>query len=132
METKQVIVVRRDLNMGKGKIAAQVAHASMAFLTRNYQHRESYNGITSILTCMLREVESRWLSGSFSKIVVSVDSEKELLDLMIRAEEEGISVYEIIDSGKTEFHGKATLTCAAFGPDLSEKLDTITGNLKLM
>lgn len=128
MSVKQVIVVRKDLNMRKGKIAAQVAHASMKFITDNYAPKDRID----ILSTYLTDAEQTWLSNGFAKIVVSVDSEKELGDLISTARSAGIKVCPIIDSGKTEFHGISTLTCAAFGPDESEKLDPVTGELTLL
>jgi PTH2 family peptidyl-tRNA hydrolase len=124
---KQVIVVRRDLTMRKGKIAAQVAHASMKFLLEN---NESDRGDELIIK--LSGPEAMWFSGSFTKVVVGVNSEDELNDLILRAQLEGIEVHPIIDAGRTEFHGEPTLTCAAFGPDDENRIDKITGNLKLI
>lgn len=127
-DVKQVIVVRKDLNMRKGKIAAQVAHASMKFLVDN---NEADRG--DEITVKLSPAEAEWLlSGSFTKIVVSCDSEEALRDLVFQAELADIEVHPIIDSGKTEFDGVPTLTCAAFGPCSAEEVDRITGNLKLM
>ena len=126
-EIKQVIVVRKDLNMRKGKLASQVAHASMKFLLDN---NEAERGDELIIK--LTPVEAMWLTGSFTKIVVSVDSEDALNDLMFKAEIEGIEVHKIVDAGRTEFNGIPTLTCAAFGPCESNIIDKITGNLKLI
>lgn len=128
MSVKQVIVVRKDLNMRKGKLAAQVAHASMKFMTDEWKP----NDLPEVLAMNLNEVEQQWLREGFAKIVVYVESAKELGELMAKARKEGIRVSPIIDSGKTEFHGVATLTCAAFGPDEAKKLDEITGSLPLM
>ncbi len=125
---KQVIVVRRDLNMRKGKIAAQVAHASMKFLVDN---NEAERG--DELNVKLSPAEAEWLlSGSFTKIVVGCDSEDALQDLIFQANLMDVECHPIVDSGKTEFDGVATLTCAAFGPCSAEELDKITGNLKLI
>ena len=126
-DVKQVIVVRKDLNMRKGKIAAQVAHASMKFLTDN---NEAERGDEVIVK--LSPAEAMWLTGSFTKVVVGCDSQYALEDLVMRAELEGVEVHPIIDSGRTEFDGVPTLTCAAFGPCDSDTLDKITGNLKLI
>ncbi len=126
-DVKQVIVVRKDLNMRKGKIAAQVAHASMKFLTDN---NEAERGDEIIVK--LSPAEAMWLTGSFTKIVVGIDSEGALQDLVLRAELEGVEVHPIVDAGRTEFNGVATLTCAAFGPCEGSVLDRITGNLKLI
>lgn len=126
-DVKQVIVVRKDLNMRKGKIAAQVAHASMKFLTDN---NEAERGDEMIVK--LSPAEAMWLTGSFTKVVVGVDSEDALSDLVLQAELSGIEVHPIVDAGRTEFNGVPTLTCAAFGPCDSDMLDKITGNLKLI
>ena len=119
MNVKQVIVVRKDLNMRKGKIAAQAAHASMKFLA------DCYDPNTGSISVELDPSMRAWFEGMFTKIVVSVDSEQALLDLVAEGEKAGIVVRKIIDSGKTEFNGVPTLTCAAFGPDDVEKLDAI-------
>lgn len=124
---KQVIVVRKDLNMRKGKLASQVAHASMKFLVDN-----SDSDRDDVLQVSLSEYEVEWLNGSFTKVVVSVDSEDALNDLILKAKLNDVAVYPIVDSGKTEFNGVATLTCAAFGPDDSTTLDKVTGHLKLL
>ena len=127
-DIKQVIVVRKDLSLRKGKLAAQVAHASMKFLVDN---NEAERG--DEITVKLSHDEANWLlSGSFTKIVVGCDSEDALRDLVFRAELADIEVHPIIDAGRTEFDGVPTLTCAAFGPCQAEEIDKITGNLKLL
>lgn len=127
-ELKQVIVVRTDLNMRKGKLAAQVAHAAMAFLTRD----AILTGNKVVVHDGLRRTDRDWLIGSYKKIVVGIGSEQELLDLIDQVKGLGIRAEECIDSGLTEFHGQPTLTCAAFGPDYPDKLDPLTGQLKLL
>ena len=133
MSTKQVIVVRKDLNMRKGKIAAQASHASMAFLTRNleFDPRSECLGKRGART-LVSDVEIDWLVSSPAKIVVGVESEEALLELIEHATEVGIAVWPIVDNGRTEFGGVPTLTCAAFGPDLSDKLNAVTGHLPLI
>lgn len=116
--TKQVIVMRSDLNMRKGKCIAQGSHASMAFLTKNYPRQ-------------LSEIQKEWLENSFTKICVKVQSEQELLDIEKRAIENNIECHVITDNGKTEFDGVPTKTCLALGPDKSSVLDKITGHLSL-
>lgn len=122
---KQVIVVRKDLKMRLGKVAAQVAHAASSFLLRD--HVQNSNSVS----CSLSEPEVIWVNGAFTKIVLFCQSESELLELIEKARNLGVEVHEIIDSGKTEFHNVPTLTCAAFGPDYPEKLDPITKHLPL-
>lgn len=131
-EAKQVIVVRKDLNMRKGKIAAQVAHASLgayfkACEQKGYSGAVQKNGVFLKGTPMFA-----WLTGPFTKICVAVDSEEELLALVAKANQKGILNCLITDAGKTEFNGVATNTCAAFGPEWCEELDELTGHLKLL
>lgn len=128
---KQVIVVRKDLNMRKGKMAAQVAHASMkSVLDRMSLTGDDYWQTRSLVTNNTEPMEL-WLSGLFAKVVVFCDDELALHDLICRAEEEGVACSIIIDAGRTEFDGVPTLTCAAFGPDEIKKVNNITGLLKL-
>lgn len=120
-------MVRKDLNMRKGKIAAQVAHAAMKFI---------FDGnVASKLDeiyVKLSKAETKWAREGFTKIVVSVDSEQELLDLCESARRNKVASYKIIDSGRTEFDNVPTLTCASFGPDDENLLDKVTGHLKLL
>lgn len=126
MNTKQVIVVRKDLKMRRGKEIAQASHASMAFLTR-----QMIGGKPKHYVVDLSEPERTWIDSSFAKVCVQVDSEQELLDIEAKAKEAGLECHVITDSGLTEFHGVPTRTCLAIGPDLSEKIDLVTGHLKL-
>lgn len=125
---KQVIVIRRDLNMRKGKIAAQVAHAAMKFFTDKVTAGTRRKDVL----VSLNEDQLSWLFDLNTKIVVAVDTEQELKDLIQKGEEAGITVGAIVDAGKTEFKGVPTLTCAAFGPNKAEEVDKITGHLKLI
>lgn len=113
---KQIIVLRKDLNMRKGKMVAQGAHASMKVTLANLDDARV----------------KEWLAGAFTKIVVSVDSEQELLDVLGKANDCNVIYDMIVDNGWTEFHGIPTLTAAAIGPDTDENLKPITGNLKLL
>ena len=120
MSIKQVIVMRKDLNMRKGKMIAQGAHASMMFLTKALKNARHFT-----------HAEVEWVNGSFTKICVSVDSEQELYDIKSRAVELGVNCDLVLDNGQTEFK-EPTYTCLALGPDYSEKIDLITGRLKLL
>lgn len=123
---KQVIVMRHDLGMRRGKQIAQGAHASMAFLTMRLQRHGT------IQWDELSPDQQAWLAGAFAKICCRVDSEQELMDIYDQALEAKLEVHLITDSGRTEFHGEPTRTCLAIGPDLAEKIDTITGHLQLL
>jgi PTH2 family peptidyl-tRNA hydrolase len=129
---KQVIVMRTDLNMRKGKMAAQASHASMAVIldmmeseyTELYERRK--------LTIPEGSALSAWLNGPFKKICVGIDSEAGLLELYEKVKAAGIPTALITDSGLTEFNGVKTHTCIAIGPDLPEKIDPFTSHLKLL
>jgi PTH2 family peptidyl-tRNA hydrolase len=134
---KQVLCVRKDLNMRKGKIAAQCAHASMkVFLDQGIMMRgpgprglESLHGHLHVpLTSEMRE----WLEGLFTKVCISVDSEQELIDVYTKAKEANLPCALVTDAGLTEFNGIPTNTVVAIGPALSEEIDKITGSLKLL
>ena len=123
---KQVLVMRHDLKMRRGKQIAQGAHASMAFPASRLKR----SGCVAMNE--FDEATQAWLSGGFAKICCRVDSEDELLAIHDLATQQGLEVHLITDSGKTEFHGVATNTCLAIGPDESSKIDAITGELKLL
>jgi len=123
---KQVIVIRKDLKMRRGKEIAQGAHASIAFLS-NIVRRS----LVSAQLPVLSMAEMEWINTKFTKICLTVESEQELLDIQKKALEANLVVHLITDAGLTEFDGVPTNTCLAIGPDYSEKIDPVTGHLKL-
>ena len=129
MNTKQVIVMRTDLNMPKGKMVAQGAHASMAFITRRLQSLLA-KGLSHVVN--LSPEEQSWLNDSYIKICVRVNSEEELLSIKAQADEAKIECHLITDDGRTMFDGVPTNTCLALGPDLAERIDPITSYLRLL
>lgn len=112
---KQILIVRTDLKMRRGKEIAQCAHASLAVTLENIDHPDV----------------KAWLSQAFAKIAVGIDTEEELLKIVSEAERRGIVARTITDNGYTEFHGIPTLTCAAIGPCHKDKLVGLTDHLKL-
>lgn len=128
MKSKQVIVIRKDLNMRKGKIVAQGAHASVKVIL-DMMIPEARG---SILELNPDTPLIDWITGSFTKICVSVDSEQELIDIYEKAIASGLHASIITDSGLTEFGGVPTRTAVAIGPNWSNDIDTVTGNLKLL
>lgn len=128
---KQVIVIRKDLKMRRGKEIAQGAHASMAFLARRLREQLLDIDAPQVEPIHLSPEEQIWILGSFAKICVRVNSELELMDIYQKAKEAGLEAQLIIDSGRTEFEGVPTKTCLAIGPDDSAKIDLITGSLEL-
>lgn len=109
---KQVIVVRKDLKLKKGKLAAQVAHAAILAYEKSRYKRE-------------------WKKEGQKKIVVFCKDEKELLLLKKEAEEEKLPIALVIDAGLTHLK-RGTKTCLGMGPATEEKIDRITGKLKLV
>ena len=129
---KQVIIVRKDLNMRKGKIAAQVAHASMKVILDKMIPFDLSEVSGKLLPILKDSPFDLWINGLFTKVVVGCNSEEELLNYYTLAMIKGLPCALITDSGLTEFHGEQTKTCVAIGPEHSEKIDEITGKLKLL
>lgn len=124
---KQVIVVRSDLGLRKGQLMAQAAHASMAWLTeriRNWRHEDWSSGAGTEASVMTPE-EDEWIQGTFTKIVLRVDSAQELADVGSAAIRAGLTVKTIEES---TLDGK--VTAIGIGPHEAEKIDPITGHLK--
>ena len=137
-KSKQMIVMRRDLKMRKGKIAAQAGHACveatlMAIVREgragqlcaadDWAWLSHPEGDSSALT--------DWFDSGVAKVCVYVDSEDALLDLAARGRERGLAVSLVRDAGLTEFHGEPTYTCLAFEPLPAEVIDPLTGDLPL-
>lgn len=138
-KVKQVIVVRKDLNMRKGKIASQVAHASLGailkLMKKEYHPNELSSGKTIYSMTFYNDFANpvkKWLEEKFTKICVYVESEEELLKLHKEVSGHGILNCLIKDAGDTEFHGVPTYTTLAIGPDYGDNIDKFTGHLKLL
>ena len=125
MEHKQIIILRKDLNMRKGKLVAQGAHASMGAILSLCKQ----DGDTLVLE--MDERTKPWLTGRFKKICVYVNSEEELLAIHQQAKDAGLVSSLIQDAGLTEFGGVKTYTAVAVGPDREDKIDTICKHLPL-
>jgi PTH2 family peptidyl-tRNA hydrolase len=127
VSTKQVIIIRKDLKMRRGKEIAQGAHAAIAFLTRKLDPTAG----KELELLPISSVVKEWLSSSFKKVTLQVDSERELMEIASAARKAGVECHVITDSGATEFGGVPTKTCLALGPDTDERIDPLTGHLKL-
>jgi PTH2 family peptidyl-tRNA hydrolase len=114
---KQVIVVRIDIKMSKGKIAAQAGHAAVS--ASEYARKKR------------PEWWSPWIREGQCKIAVKVKSEQELLELERKARNAGLPAATIVDRGLTELPPE-TVTCLGIGPAPSDKVDIITGKLSLL
>lgn len=127
-EAKQVIVIRKDLKMRRGKEVAQGSHASMGAIL-NYAFPTFGNSIEiELKNTAIKE----WIFGRFTKICVYVNSEEELMEIYNSAKNANLNVSLIQDAGLTEFGGIPTYTCLAIGPDYPENIDPITGHLPLL
>lgn len=143
-KSKQMIVMRRDLKMRKGKIAAQAGHAcveaTLMALVREgrldqVRVRTAPDGTPTWVYLDHPMADSTalsdWFDSGVAKVCVYVDSEDALLNIAEKGREQGFAVALVRDAGLTEFHGEATLTCLAFEPLPAEKIDPITGGLPL-
>ncbi len=111
---KQVILIREDLKLSKGKIAAQCAHAS-------------YSSAKKSKNTVLDE----WESEGQKKVVLGVKDLTELKKIKKSVDSLKIPNALIIDAGKTEID-RGTITALGIGPDKEEKINKATGNLKLL
>lgn len=128
-KTKQLILVRKDLKMPVGKLAAQVAHASlMSFLNAcciEKDKRKTSYGVFAF-SC-----EEEWLNNASTKVVLSVKNENQLLKYQKIADENAIPNALITDLGRTCFDNQETVTCLGVGPFDNETLDKLFKRLQL-
>lgn len=111
-DLKQVLLVRKDVKMSKGKIAAQAAHAS----------------VDAVLSANTKLVK-KWRSTGMKKVALGVESLEELKEILTKAGETDLMTSMITDAGRTEVE-PGTITCGAIGPGPQVKIDKFTGHLK--
>jgi len=116
IEWKVVLVVRRDLNMSVGKIAAQCAHAAVGIYKRLAQ-----SSVANL---------QKWEKNGQKKVVVGVDSEQELMKLESQAVERNLPTSKVRDAGRTEVEPGTTTVLAVCGP--SWQVDEVTGGLRIL
>ncbi len=114
MSLKQVILVRQDLKLPKGKLAAQVAHAS----------------VEAVLKSDSKTIKE-WRAEGMPKIILKVKDEKELVAFFQKAKDRDFVSSLITDAGKTVV-APGTKTCVAIGPNEEEEIDLLTGKLSLL
>lgn len=145
---KQIIIARKDLNMSSGKLAAQVSHASMAFLAMlvrgNAKKIEKYPEIGTEPECIYtstievdKDLYEQWFEGAFTKCVLQAKNKNQILKAVTMAEElgmkEGEDFFLIKDNCYTELEPEEfdedgighTLTCIGFKPMEAETIDKI-------
>lgn len=116
-EYKLVILMRNDLKMGKGKIAAQAAHAAVdCVLYAEKKDKRSFDA---------------WYGSGQAKVVLRVDSLEELTRYMAEARSVGLHISMITDAGRTQIE-PGTITCVGIGPALAGDIDRVTGSLKML
>lgn len=114
MEYKQVIIIRNDLKLPKGKMAAQAAHACVEAVLKSDKDKVQ-----------------KWRHEGMKKIALKVDSEKDLLKYLQIAKDSNLTTALITDAGRTCVE-PGTRTCIAIGPDNEELIDRVTSQLKMM
>lgn len=110
-------MVRTDIKMGKGKICAQVAHASLGAALEAMKKKPSWF--------------EEWTKGGQKKVVLKVGSLKELLEIYQKARDLGLPAFLVKDAGLTQVE-PGTVTAVAVGPAPEEEVDKVTGHLKLL
>lgn len=116
-EYKIVVLVRMDLNMGKGKIAAQVGHASVDLALRAQK--------------MDRKSFDSWMSGGQKKVVLKVADKDEMIRYMNEARSSGLYTCAITDAGRTQIE-PGSMTVVGIGPAPDSDIDKVTGTLKML
>ncbi|MDR2967594.1 MAG: aminoacyl-tRNA hydrolase [Methanobacteriaceae archaeon] len=111
---KQVIVVRNDLKMSKGKIAAQCCHGCLGAFKRSDSNKIK-----------------KWEEEGEKKVIVKVNSLEELFQIKEIAKKNNLSNYMVKDAGRTELPA-GSITCLAIGPDEDKIIDKVTQDLKLL
>lgn len=123
-ECKLVLVVRTDLGMTKGKIAAQCGHATLGCY-KALLHASQNGGLEA------RTLLRRWENGGQAKIAVQVKSQDEIMALRAAARAAGVTAEVVADAGRTQI-AAGSLTVLGVGPAPKSIVDKITGHLKLL
>ncbi|MBU0536220.1 MAG: peptidyl-tRNA hydrolase Pth2 [Nanoarchaeota archaeon] len=114
---KQVIIVREDLHLPKGKMAAQAAHASVGAVMKSEEDGK-------------KEIINAWKKEGMKKVVLRAVDLKQLRELRGKAEEKGLTAVLITDAGRTVIKS-GTVTCLGIGPDEEKKIDEVSRELKM-
>ncbi len=115
MAAKLVVIVRTDLGMGRGKLAAQVAHAA----------------VVAALAAQRSGDFETWLGEGQPKVVLGVSDGEQLVAVAAAADAAGLPVHVIRDAGRTQL-APGTATCCAIGPADNARVDAVTGGLSLL
>lgn len=124
---KQVLVIRRDLRMRRGKEIAQGAHASLGFLTRAFAEQRAGGTDPGSLSLRVGPEVWSWLTARQAKVTLQAPDLETVLRVEAEARTRGVEVHLVTDLGLTEFAGRPTITALALGPDRADVIDAITG-----
>lgn len=116
-EIKMVIAVRKDLDLGKGKIAVQVAHAAVTLAMHSSKND--------------RRMFRKWTDQGQKKVVIRISDMQELMDLKMKLEGRGFYVCQISDAGYTQVP-PGTVTCIGAGPVPAGEIDPVTSEYPLL
>lgn len=114
MTYKQVIIVRKDLKIGKGKLISQCCHACIGALRQ-----------------VEEEIIKKWEEEGAKKVILKVRDLKELKEIEKKLKKNKIKYFLVVDAGKTQLE-RGTITCLGIGPIEEKIIDKITGKLKLL
>ena len=138
---KQLLIARKDLNMSAGKLAAQVSHASMAFLTTEMKKNilKTDNDMCASIMVFKKELYDEWINGSFTKVVCQAKNKNQIMKAVTIARElglvEGQDYFLIRDNCLTELEPEdedgRTLTCIGFVPMDSSIVEQISKKFHL-
>jgi len=125
---KQWVILRKDLNMRKGKMVSQGGHGVLKVILEQMVRGPEKGKFTLWASGALLA----WLDGIFTKICLSASSEEELLEVYDKARVAGIMCTLITDAGRTEFGGVPTNTCVVLGPAYPEQVESFVSHLPLL
>lgn len=117
--TKQVLIVRKDLDMPVGKIGAQCAHASRQCILENKSLIDS-------------DIFKEWQETDCTTVCLGAKNLNEINKTYEKAKEAGLPIKLVVDSGYTCFNEEKTITVLSIGPALNEEIDAITKRLRLL
>lgn len=138
-EVKQFIIVRTDLPMNAGKVAAQASHSCMKVFfdkmtftpLEDSPNTPSENNYVGTYSWSVTEEELQWVQGKFTKVTKKVKNENQLLKVYNKAVEAGLNVSLIKDAGLYGLEGE-NYTCIAVGPNYVDRCEPVVGKLQLL
>ncbi len=128
-DAKMALIIRTDLKMRKGKIAAQCTHAGVMALTDEMLDMGSEQSPEIIVKALVFHENDplwAWMVKSYAKVTLKVETEQKLIEIYYAAKEEGLRAVLIMDEGRTQIP-KGSYTAVAIGPNWNEDVDALVG-----